>query len=122
MPKIFLPLAFLLLVSLSIVPVMASKDQHVGVLHRFVSVQAGLNAEGLAVHDGHFYLSTFSFTASDGIILIFDHDGTLEKSITVPGLPDVGQLAFSNNHVYVVAGTSQQERAQSFRLIQNPEQ
>lgn len=103
MRRILLPIVFLL-VSLSIVPVMASRDQHVGVLHRFVSLQAGLNAEGLVIHDGHFYLSTFSFTASDGTIFIYDHDGTLEKSITVAGLPDVGQLAFSDNHLYVVAG------------------
>src|SRR3989442_1257937 len=103
MRRILLPIVFLL-VSLSIVPVMASRDQHVGVLHRFVSLQPGLNAEGLVAHSGHFYLSTFSFTASDGTILIYDHDGTLEKTITIPGLPDVGQLAFSEDHLYAVAG------------------
>src|SRR2546428_13826941 len=99
MRRILLPIVFLL-VSLSIVPVMASRDQHVGVLHRFVSLQAGLNVEGLVIHDGHFYISTFSFTSSYGTIFIYDHDVTLETSISSVGLPDVGKLTFYINNIY----------------------
>ncbi len=105
MRKVPLITAFLVIMSLSVVPVVAVRQQHSGVLHPFASLPAGLNAEGLVIHEGHFYVGTFSFTASDGTILVFDEDGTLAQTITVPGLPEVGQLAFAGDTtLFAVAG------------------
>ncbi len=105
MRKVLLIAALLLLASLSVAPVVAAREQHRGVLHHFASLPAGLSAEGLAIHDGHFYVGTFSFTASDGTILVLDKKGILTQSIKVPGLPEVGQLVFADDEtLFAVAG------------------
>jgi sugar lactone lactonase YvrE len=104
MRKLLVLAVFLISVSLSLSPVAARREVFTGVLRPFVSLPAGLSAEGLAIHEGHFYIGTFSFTAHDGAILVFDRDGTMTKRITVPGLPEVGQLAFSDGALFAVAG------------------
>ncbi len=86
-------------------PVYGGNPQ-IGILRHFSSVPAGLGAEGLAtVGDGFFYVGTFSFTAPDGKILVYDNLGSIVKTITVPGLPQVGQVAFLDKHtLFAVAG------------------
>jgi len=81
-------------------------NPQVGVLRHFSNLPAGLGAEGLAtVGDGFFYVGTFSFTAADGKILVYDHLGSIVNTIAVPGLPQVGQLAFLDKHtLFAVAG------------------
>jgi sugar lactone lactonase YvrE len=105
MSRVFNVLTVVALVALSIVPAVAAQPRQVGVLQHFASLPAGLIAEGLVIRGGHFYVSTISFTAADGTILVFNRDGNIEQRITVPGLPIVGQLAFANNTtLYAVAG------------------
>lgn len=104
MRKILLLAVFLISVSLFLSPVAAARERFTGVLRPFVSLPAGLSAEGLVIHEGQFYVGTFSFTARDGAILVFDRDGTLTQRISVPGLPEVGQLAFSDEALFAVAG------------------
>ncbi len=86
-------------------PVYANNPE-VGVLRHFSNLPAGLGAEGLAtVGDGFFYVGTFSFTAADGKILVYDRLGSVVNTITVPGLPQVGQVAFLDKHtLFAVAG------------------
>lgn len=103
MRQFFVVLATVALVSLSIVSIGAAEEQ-LGVLRPFVSLPAGLGGEGLAIHEGHFFVGTFSFTAADGTILVFDQKGALTQTITVPGLPLVGQLAFADDTLFAVAG------------------
>ncbi len=97
-----LTLGILLLLSY---PVYANNHQ-VGVLRHFSNLPVGLGAEGLAtVGDGFFFVGTFSFTAADGKILVFDHLGSIVNTISVPGLPQVGQVAFLDKHtLFAVAG------------------
>jgi sugar lactone lactonase YvrE len=99
-------LVLLAIVSLPIVTVAAGeKEQPSLVLRHFVTLPTGLGAEGLVIHDGHFYVGTFSFTATDGTILVYDKDGSLTQRFTVTGLPQVGQLVFTGDETLVaVAG------------------
>ena len=98
-------IAFLALATLSVIPSAVAGEHGLGVLRRFVSLPDGLSAEGLVIHQGHFYVGTFSFTAADGTILVFDDRGTLTQRITVPGLPEVGQLVVADDEtLFAVAG------------------
>lgn len=91
------------LTSLSTISIAAGEKQLV--LHHFATLPAGLGAEGLAIHNGHFYVGAFSFTASEGTVLVFDKDGSITGKFTIPGLPQVGQIAFTDDHTLVtVAG------------------
>ncbi len=90
-------LAFLL-VALSVSSVAGSEQRNQSVLQHFVTLPSGLGAEGLAIHDGHFYVATFSFTAPDGQILVYDQQGDLTRTITVPGFAGLGQVAFANGN------------------------
>src|SRR5215472_13921961 len=93
---------FLVLSSISLV---AAEPRQIGALQHFVSIPDGLGAEGLVIRDGHFYVSTISFTGNDGTIFVFNTDGVMIDRIVVPGLPLVGQLAFRDNDtLYAVAG------------------
>jgi streptogramin lyase len=90
---------------IALVLLMADEERQTPVLRHFVTLPAGLLAEGLAVHDGLFFVGTFSFTASDGTILVFDESGAIVQTFTVPGLPAVGQLAFADDDtLFAVAG------------------
>jgi len=92
------PLFFaVLFVTLSVGSVAASGKRDPSVLQHFVTLPSGLGAEGLAIHNGHFYVATFSFTASDGEILVYDRQGDLTQTITVPGFAGVGQVAFARD-------------------------
>src|SRR5690349_23947336 len=83
-------------------PILA--DNQVGVLRHFVTVPvAGLSAEGIAARGNHFYVSTIGGTAADGSIFVFDKKGALTQTITLPGLPIVGQAAFFRDSLFVVA-------------------
>ena len=105
MARISAIIAVLSCLTLSFVSIAAAEPSKVGVLQHFVSLPAGLDAEGLAIRNNHFYVGTIDFTAKDGTILILDRQGTTTQTITVPGLPLVGQLAFSDdNTLYAVAG------------------
>jgi len=85
--------------------VAAGKEQPALALRHFVTLPTGLGAEGLVIHGGHFFVGTFSFTASDGTILVYNHDGSLTHQFTVSGLPQVGQLIFTSDGTLVaVAG------------------
>src|SRR6267143_2265317 len=98
-------LVLLAIASLPIVTVAAGEKQPSLVLRHFVTLPTGLGAEGLVIHEGHFYVGTFSFTATDGTILVYDKDGTLGQRFTVSGLPQVGQLVFTDDETLVaVAG------------------
>lgn len=98
-------LVLLALASLPIVTVAAGEKQEQLVLHHFVTLPTGLGAEGLVIHNGHFYVGTFSFTASDGTILVYNKDGGLTQRFTLTGLPQVGQLVFTSDKTLVaVAG------------------
>ncbi|HEV2118932.1 MAG TPA: hypothetical protein VGS11_02310 [Candidatus Bathyarchaeia archaeon] len=98
-------LMLLALASLPAVTVAAGEKQHALVLRHLVTLPTGLGAEGLVIHDDHFYVGTFSFTASDGTILVYSKDGTLAKLFTISGLPQVGQLLFTDDGTLVtVAG------------------
>jgi sugar lactone lactonase YvrE len=98
-------LALLAIASLPIVTVAAGKEQPGLVLRHFVTLPTGLGAEGLVIHGGHFYVGTFSFTATDGTILVYNKDGSLTHQFTVSGLPQVGQLVFTDDETLVaVAG------------------
>jgi sugar lactone lactonase YvrE len=98
-------LVLLALASLPIVTVAAGERQQTLALRHFVTLPTGLGAEGLVVHDDHFYVGTFSFTATDGTILVYNEDGSLIQRFTVSGLPQVGQLVFTNDETLVaVAG------------------
>jgi sugar lactone lactonase YvrE len=89
-------LAFLFVV-LSVGSVAASEQRGSVSLQHFVTLPSGLGAEGLAIHNGHFYVATFSFTAPDGKILVYDPQGDLTQTITVPGFAGVGQVAFAGD-------------------------
>src|SRR5712692_2742505 len=105
MRKLILMISFLALATLSVIPSAAAGGHGLGTLRRFVSLPDGLSAEGLVIHQGHFYVGTFSFTAPDGTILVFDNRGTLTQRITVTGLPEVGQLVFADDEtLFAVAG------------------
>jgi sugar lactone lactonase YvrE len=93
---ITLSLAFLF-VTLSLVSVAAAEQRDSRLLQHFVTLPTGLGAEGLAIHNGHFYVATFSFTAADGTILVYNRQGSITQNITVPGFPGVGQLAFARD-------------------------
>ncbi len=81
------------------------EEQEFGVLQRFFTLPDGLSAEGLAIREESFFIGTFGFTATDGTILVLDEEGTITKTFTVPGLPLVGQLAFSDEDtLFAVAG------------------
>ncbi len=98
-------LVLLALASLPIVTVAAGEKQPTLVLRHFVTLPTGLGAEGLLIHEGHFYVGTFSLTATDGTILVYNKDGSLTQRFTVSGLPQVGQLVFTNDETLVaVAG------------------
>lgn len=98
-------LLLLAVVSFPIVTVAGEKEQPTLMLRHFVTLPSGLGAEGLVIHDEHFYVGTFSFTASDGTILVYNRDGSLTRQFTVSGLPQVGQLVFTNDGtVIAVAG------------------
>jgi sugar lactone lactonase YvrE len=102
---IIIVLVLLALASFPIVTVAAEKQQPALVLRHFVTLPTGLGAEGLVIHEGHFYVGTFSFTAADGTILVYNKDGILTQQFTVSGLPQVGQLLFTNDETLVaVAG------------------
>ncbi len=93
------------LASLTIVSVAAGEKQQGLVSHHFVTLPTGLGAEGLVIHDGLFYVGTFSFTASAGTILVYTQDGSLTRQFTLPELPQVGQLVFTDDETLVtVAG------------------
>jgi sugar lactone lactonase YvrE len=95
----------LAIASLPIVTVAAGEKQPALVLRHFVTLPTGLGAEGLVIHEGHFYVGTFSFTATDGTILVYNKDGSLTYQFTVSGLPQVGQLVFTDDETLVaVAG------------------
>jgi DNA-binding beta-propeller fold protein YncE len=86
-------------------PATAQTDhKQIGVLERFATLPSGLLAEGLAVHGSDLYVGTFSFSASDGIVLVLDHTGAVVKSIKVAGFPLVGELAFHDGELFAVAG------------------
>ena len=105
MRRVFVVVAVFLLTALSFVSVTAAEQGNTGVLRHFVTLPSGISGEGLAIHDGHFYVGTFSFTNADGTILVLDRHGTLTRTIRVPGLPGVGELAFSEDGtLYAVAG------------------
>ncbi len=105
MRRIFSLLAIAIFLSLSLVSPAFAKQEGTGVLHPFVSLPTGLSAEGLVIHRGLFYVGTFSFTAADGTILVFDGNGALTQEFKLPGLPDVGQLAFTGDEsLFAVAG------------------
>jgi sugar lactone lactonase YvrE len=83
-------------------PILA--DSQVGVLRHFVTVPvAGLSAEGISARGNHFYVSTIGSAATDGSIFVFDKKGALTQTITLPGLPIVGQAAFFGDSLFVVA-------------------
>ena len=95
----------LTLASLPIISVAAGERQQGLVLRHFVTLPAGLGAEGLVIHNGQFYVGAFSFSASDGTILVYNRDGGLTQQFTLPGLPQVGQLVFTDDETLVaVAG------------------
>ncbi len=105
MRSIVIVFVLLALASFPIVTVAAKQEQHALVLHHFVTLPTGLGAEGLVIHESHFYVGTFSFTATDGTILVYNRDGSLTQQFTVSGLPQVGQLLFTNDVTLVaVAG------------------
>jgi len=105
MPRILTLLTVFALVALAAVPAVAAHPGKVGVLRHFASLPAGLSGEGLIIRDGHFYVSTISFAAKDGTILVLDRDGNITETFTVPGFPLVGQLAFKDDKtLYAVAG------------------
>ena len=98
-------LALVAFASLPMMTVAAGKEQPALALRHFVTLPTGLGAEGLVIHGGHFFVGTFSFTASDGTILVYNHDGSLTHQFTVSGLPQVGQLIFTSDGTLVaVAG------------------
>ena len=98
-------LVLLSLASLPVATVAAREEEQTLVLRHFFTLPTGLGAEGLVIHDGHFYVGTFSFTAADGTILVYNKEGSLTRQFTVSGLPQVGQLVFTNDETLVaVAG------------------
>jgi sugar lactone lactonase YvrE len=102
---IIIVLLLLAFASFPIVTVAAEEKQPALVLHHFVTLPTGLGAEGLVIHESHFYVGTFSFTATDGTILVYNKDGSLTHQFTVSGLPQVGQLVFTDDETLVaVAG------------------
>ncbi len=110
-------LTFVALVSISIFAPMAAGEQRLNVLRHFASLPAGLDAEGLAIRDGHFYVGTISFTASDGTILVVNRDGTVMRRFTISGLPFVGQVAFNGaGTLFAVAGNIMTGRGEVVRV------
>jgi sugar lactone lactonase YvrE len=98
-------LVLLALASIPAVTVAAGEKQQALVLRHFVTLPTALGAEGLVIHDSHFYVGTFSFSASDGGILVYNKEGGLTRRFTVSGLPQVGQLVFTDDQTLVtVAG------------------
>jgi sugar lactone lactonase YvrE len=56
------------------------------------------------VHNGDLYVGTISFTNPNGTILVYEKDGTLTQTFTIPALPQVGELLFADDHsLYAVA-------------------
>ncbi len=105
MRALIIVLGLLALASFPIATVAGKEEQPALVLRHFVTLPTGLGAEGLVIHDEHFYVGTFSFTAADGTILVYNKDGSLTQQFTVAGLPQVGQLVFTNDETLVaVAG------------------
>src|SRR5881296_1372099 len=80
MPRILTVLTVFALVALSAVPAVTAHPGKVGVLRHFASLPAGLSGEGLIIRDGHFYVSTISFAAKDGTILVLDRDGNITET------------------------------------------
>ena len=91
---------------LLLVPTAVTADKQVGVLRHFADMPSGLSAEGLAIDDGHFYVGAISFSSADGIIVVLDKSGAVEKEFTIPGLPIVGQVAVDKGALFAVACTA----------------
>lgn len=104
--KARLPVLVTALMVLVMLPQPALGGTQTGVLDHFTTVPVpGLAAEGV-VEAGHtFYVSTINFApgATDGSIFAFNGKGELVQTLTLPGLPIVGQAAVYKGSLFVVA-------------------